>query len=47
VCWNTASAAFEIAAGRLEPGQSVSVWLSFNSPWRRRFNFLYSIRGVI
>ena len=33
--------------GRLEPGQSVSVWLSFNNPLRKRFNFLYTIRGVI
>jgi hypothetical protein len=36
-----------LSGGRLEPGQSVSVWLSFNNPLRRRFNFLYSIRGVL
>ena len=36
-----------LSGGQLNPGQSVSVWLSFNNPLRRRFNFLYSIRGVI
>jgi len=36
-----------LSGGQLNPGQSVSVRLSFNNPLRRRFNFLYSIRGVI
>jgi len=36
-----------LSGGQLNPGQSVSVWLSFNNPLRKRFSFLYSIRGVI
>jgi hypothetical protein len=36
-----------LSNGRLDPGKSISVWLCFNNPLRRRFDFSYSIRGVI
>ncbi|MCU0914604.1 MAG: Ig-like domain-containing protein, partial [Planctomycetes bacterium] len=33
--------------GRLDPGEKISTWLSFNNPLRRQFSFTYSIRGLL
>ncbi len=33
--------------GRLDPGEKISTWLSFNNPLRRQFNFSYSVRGLL
>jgi len=36
-----------LADGRLDPGEEISQWLDFDNPLRLRFEFTYSIRGVI
>jgi len=33
--------------GRLDPGEEISKWLDSDDPLRLRFEFTYSIRGVI